>query len=170
MVSHYGILPGFLSTALDGAAAVIFFFVLSGFVLSLPYFEGRRLDLADFYIRRVFRIHPAAIASLIFAAIPSRLRRVFLSGTAALAQSRLCPIQQRPVVASRRGPVLGHFAGLYSTYRHRTYIEADRSDHRRADVGNAHVPRQRGTFYHDLCDRSTRRATSKHVGGMAVER
>jgi peptidoglycan/LPS O-acetylase OafA/YrhL len=45
---------------LDGGAAVFFFFVLSGFVLALPYVGAvqRRLDVAEFVVRRVLRIMP----------------------------------------------------------------------------------------------------------------
>jgi peptidoglycan/LPS O-acetylase OafA/YrhL len=48
-------------TVLDGAAMVDFFFVLSGFVLALPYFgpSGRRFDMIDFLTRRAARIYPA---------------------------------------------------------------------------------------------------------------
>jgi peptidoglycan/LPS O-acetylase OafA/YrhL len=67
VMSHGAIFPAMIGTAIDGASAVILFFVLSGFVLSAPYFAGLEFRLTDFYVRRVFRIYPAAIASLVFA-------------------------------------------------------------------------------------------------------
>lgn len=53
----------------DGAAAVDLFFVLSGFVLALPFVSGeeRPLNYGDFVIRRLFRILPAYWISLIIA-------------------------------------------------------------------------------------------------------
>jgi peptidoglycan/LPS O-acetylase OafA/YrhL len=39
-----------------GHEAVIFFFVLSGFVLALPFVDGRRFDFGPYAIKRVFRI------------------------------------------------------------------------------------------------------------------
>ncbi|HEY0246417.1 MAG TPA: acyltransferase [Mucilaginibacter sp.] len=51
----------------NGNAAVIFFFVLSGFVLSLPFIEGEKpLKLTSFYVKRIFRIYPALIFAIIF--------------------------------------------------------------------------------------------------------
>jgi peptidoglycan/LPS O-acetylase OafA/YrhL len=44
----------------DGAAAVDFFFVLSGFVLTLPYLAGgKELNYYGYLIRRFFRLYPA---------------------------------------------------------------------------------------------------------------
>ena len=40
-----------------GRHAVILFFVLSGFVLSIPYFRGHRLKYPRFIIKRIFRIY-----------------------------------------------------------------------------------------------------------------
>lgn len=50
----------------DGAAAVILFFVLSGFVLALPYVggSGKRIDFVPFVLRRIFRIYPAYYTAL----------------------------------------------------------------------------------------------------------
>lgn len=44
----------------DGDAAVVFFFVLSGFVLSYKYFTNgvNRLSFRSFFIARIFRIYP----------------------------------------------------------------------------------------------------------------
>jgi len=51
----------------DGAAAVLLFFVLSGFVLNLRYAEAKSYRsgwAGSFIIRRVFRIYPAFLASM----------------------------------------------------------------------------------------------------------
>lgn len=46
-----------LSLLWDGRAAVALFFVLSGFVLALPWFRGRQPTYGSFAIRRVCRIY-----------------------------------------------------------------------------------------------------------------
>lgn len=51
----------------DGAAAVILFFVLSGFVLGLPYLNSdKKVSVLSFYFKRLFRIYPAFIIAIIF--------------------------------------------------------------------------------------------------------
>lgn len=50
-----------------GHDAVILFFVLSGFVLSLPAIDGRPQPYAVFLIRRIFRIYPAYLLMLLLA-------------------------------------------------------------------------------------------------------
>jgi len=52
----------------DGSSAVIFFFVLSGFVLALPYINNREryLELLSFYFKRTLRIFPAFIFAILF--------------------------------------------------------------------------------------------------------
>jgi len=51
----------------DGESAVLFFFVLSGFVLALPYVSNdeKPLDLLAFYNTRIFRIFPAFIVTIL---------------------------------------------------------------------------------------------------------
>ncbi|MGZ3754624.1 MAG: acyltransferase family protein [Mucilaginibacter sp.] len=57
-----------LGILINGNSAVMFFFVLSGFVLSLPFVGGQKqLNLAEFYIKRFFRIYPAFIGAIAFA-------------------------------------------------------------------------------------------------------
>jgi peptidoglycan/LPS O-acetylase OafA/YrhL len=51
-------------TLQSGAEAVILFFVLSGFVLSLPAVEGRPQSYFTFVTRRVFRIYIPYVAAL----------------------------------------------------------------------------------------------------------
>lgn len=55
----------------DGTAAVMFFFVLSGFVLSLPYIgeTGRQPDYLPFIIKRIFRIYPAYLLALVISVL-----------------------------------------------------------------------------------------------------
>ncbi|HKE11686.1 MAG TPA: acyltransferase [Myxococcota bacterium] len=50
-----------------GHEAVVLFFVLSGFVLSLPLWEARQLDYLPFVIRRVFRIYLPYLGALTLA-------------------------------------------------------------------------------------------------------
>ncbi len=51
----------------DGESAVLFFFVLSGFVLALPYFSNKEkpLDLLAFYNKRILRIFPAFCVAIL---------------------------------------------------------------------------------------------------------
>ena len=51
----------------DGGAAVSFFFILSGFVLSLPYYQNKSLYLLGFWFKRICRIYPAFIAAILIA-------------------------------------------------------------------------------------------------------
>lgn len=50
-----------------GSNAVIVFFVLSGVVLAVPVFRGARLDLWNYYPRRVLRLWLPSAAAVIFA-------------------------------------------------------------------------------------------------------
>ncbi|NHO32167.1 acyltransferase family protein [Acetobacter fallax] len=54
-----------LAVLFQGVNAVYLFFVLSGFVLSLPWVRGRSQTYATFVIRRFFRIYPPYIAAII---------------------------------------------------------------------------------------------------------
>lgn len=53
----------------DGSAAVILFFVLSGFVLTLPYAgeSPKKIDTLPFIIRRITRLYPAYWVALLLA-------------------------------------------------------------------------------------------------------
>ncbi|WP_455834973.1 acyltransferase family protein [Pseudarthrobacter siccitolerans] len=51
-----------------GKEAVYVFFILSGFVLTLPFFGEGRPTWTGYYLRRVLRIYPPVWASLLFAA------------------------------------------------------------------------------------------------------
>jgi peptidoglycan/LPS O-acetylase OafA/YrhL len=50
-----------------GREAVILFFILSGFVLSIPWWDGRRPATAAFFVRRLFRIYPAYLVAVLAA-------------------------------------------------------------------------------------------------------
>ena len=61
-----------LRILVNGHASVILFFVLSGYVLSMPYLRGERFKYANFLIRRVTRIYiPFAVAILLAAVLYS---------------------------------------------------------------------------------------------------
>lgn len=50
-----------------GGEAVVFFFLLSGFVLTLPTWRGQPLDMQDFMVRRVWRIWVPLISTVCLA-------------------------------------------------------------------------------------------------------
>ncbi|RKR85044.1 peptidoglycan/LPS O-acetylase OafA/YrhL [Mucilaginibacter gracilis] len=63
-----------LGVLYNGTSAVMFFFVLSGFVISLPFVNAQKtLFLTAFYVKRIFRIYPA----FIFAILVSLLLKQF---------------------------------------------------------------------------------------------
>lgn len=71
---HFGIFGTLIENSAlhifwDGGAAVILFFVLSGFVLALPYVgeTPKPIDIIPFIVRRAFRIYPAYFFALIIA-------------------------------------------------------------------------------------------------------
>ena len=64
------LIPSPLGVIFNGNAAVMFFFVLSGFVLSLPFVSNEKpLKLTEFYTKRIFRIYPAFIFAILFSII-----------------------------------------------------------------------------------------------------
>lgn len=52
-----------------GSEAVLFFFLLSGFVLSLPYWRGEALDMVRFVVRRWWRIWVPMMVAVTLAAL-----------------------------------------------------------------------------------------------------
>jgi peptidoglycan/LPS O-acetylase OafA/YrhL len=63
-----GLLQSPLAVLLNAEGAVQLFFVLSGWVLAASLERGRRtLDVAQFYVRRVFRIHPPYVVAVLVA-------------------------------------------------------------------------------------------------------
>ncbi len=51
----------------DGEDAVVLFFVLSGFVLSLSFLDRKELSYPDYLVRRFFRLYPALVAAILCA-------------------------------------------------------------------------------------------------------
>ena len=61
---------GTIGIIFNGHAAVQLFFVLSGFVLSLPYLDQTKdLNLTNFYAKRILRIYPAYLFTLLLSVI-----------------------------------------------------------------------------------------------------
>lgn len=56
-----------------GREAVILFFVLSGYVLSLPIWSGRQLPYPEYLIRRVFRIYIPFVFALALSALGCKI-------------------------------------------------------------------------------------------------
>jgi peptidoglycan/LPS O-acetylase OafA/YrhL len=66
--SRRAVLEGPLAFVLNGNAMVQMFFVLSGYVLAdSAARSGRPVDVLQFYVRRVFRIHPPYVFGLLVA-------------------------------------------------------------------------------------------------------
>lgn len=57
-----------LRILLLGRPAVIFFFVLSGFVLAIPYLAGRELGYGQFILKRICRIYLPLVAAILLSA------------------------------------------------------------------------------------------------------
>jgi peptidoglycan/LPS O-acetylase OafA/YrhL len=68
MVLHWGDLTPFRIVFM-GRPAVIFFFVLSGFVLSLPYLTERQPEYPRFVVKRLCRIYLPMAAAVILSAL-----------------------------------------------------------------------------------------------------
>lgn len=59
----------YLRPIFDGHVSVVLFFVLSGYVLSLPFWSGREQVYSQYIIRRFFRIYVPYAAAVCFALI-----------------------------------------------------------------------------------------------------
>lgn len=71
--TRIAILHSPLAVVLNGQGAVQLFFVLSGFVLAASLARGRGwVDLLQFYVKRVFRVHAPYVFGLVFAWVASR--------------------------------------------------------------------------------------------------
>lgn len=64
LYAHYRLFGSAPRSLLDFAfSGVDLFFAISGFVFA-PYFFGKRLDIAPFFVRRLFRIYPLYVVAL----------------------------------------------------------------------------------------------------------
>ncbi|WP_186446162.1 acyltransferase family protein [Paenibacillus cremeus] len=68
---------GVFHFAIAGSEAVVLFFVLSGFVLSLPFYSNRQFTYSAYVIRRICRIYIPYIVAVGFAML---LRELFYTG------------------------------------------------------------------------------------------
>ncbi|KIL35973.1 hypothetical protein SD71_11590 [Cohnella kolymensis] len=71
-------LPSFLEESplylfVGGHEAVIFFFILSGFVLSLPFYKGKEFAYFPYLVKRVSRIYLPFMAAMIVALMMSQM-------------------------------------------------------------------------------------------------
>lgn len=69
-----GLLAGFVTMSpvrilFDGRAAVMAFFVLSGFVLSRAFWSGKATSWGRYLVRRGLRLYPPVVASAVFALV-----------------------------------------------------------------------------------------------------
>lgn len=64
-----GLLAVFLSPLISGHESVIFFFLLSGFVLSLPFLRGKNQPYSMFVCRRILRIYGPYLVALLLALV-----------------------------------------------------------------------------------------------------
>jgi len=94
-----------------GRAAVVVFFVLSGFVLSLPFHSGKRVGYGQFVIRRVFRIYPVYLASVFLALALSALVDRRTSGLSPWFEKQWADAPSRSSLAS-------HFSLIWSFPEH----------------------------------------------------
>ena len=62
--SPFSDIRNLIFTVISGRAPVILFFVLSAFVLSKS-IENRRSGFLQFFIKRIFRLYPAAVAAIV---------------------------------------------------------------------------------------------------------
>jgi peptidoglycan/LPS O-acetylase OafA/YrhL len=71
---------GILRISIAGSEAVILFFILSGFVLSLPFYSNRQIKYGAYAIRRICRIYIPYVVTIGLAVV---LREFFYSGKVA---------------------------------------------------------------------------------------
>jgi peptidoglycan/LPS O-acetylase OafA/YrhL len=68
---------GLLRVTVAGSEAVTLFFVLSGFVLSLPFYSGKSFNYGAYAIKRICRIYIPYIVSMVIAVL---FREMFYTG------------------------------------------------------------------------------------------
>jgi peptidoglycan/LPS O-acetylase OafA/YrhL len=72
-ISQFHPPPWIFRPLITGREAVILFFVLSGYVLSLPLWSGRQLPYPEYIIRRIFRIYIPFVFALALSALCCRI-------------------------------------------------------------------------------------------------
>jgi peptidoglycan/LPS O-acetylase OafA/YrhL len=72
-ISQFHPPPWIFLPLLTGREAVILFFVLSGYVLSLPIWSGRQLPYPEYIIRRIFRIYIPFVFALALSALGCKI-------------------------------------------------------------------------------------------------
>ena len=95
-ISQFQPPPWVLRPLITGREAVILFFVLSGYVLSLPLWSGRQLPFPEYIIRRTFRIYIPFVFALALSALCCRI----FYGTHLPLTSFYMTTWQTPVTAS----------------------------------------------------------------------
>lgn len=100
LVEHGTVPPWYLAPFLAGPQAVSLFFVLSGFVLSLPYLQGRSQPYNIYAVRRIARIYlPFALAAALSIAISVPFHKVHLPLSPWFQGQWRCPVTWQTVVA-----------------------------------------------------------------------
>lgn len=112
VLGHFGRLWELSSTAqpllfllqslgkMGGTAAVILFFLLSGFVLSLPYKRGTSLPYGSFALRRISRIYVPYLAAVLLAVLGYWQFRSWLPISAWFNQTWTAPLTGRVILSS----------------------------------------------------------------------
>ncbi len=100
LVEHAIVAPWYLAPLFAGQQAVVLFFVLSGFVLSLPHLRGRASSYPVFAVRRITRIYvPFAVAALLSIAISWPFRNEHLPLSVWFQHQWHCGITWKTVAA-----------------------------------------------------------------------
>lgn len=100
LVEHGLTPPWYLAPFFAGSQAVVLFFVLSGFVLSLPHLQGRSQPYRIYAIRRITRIYlPFAVAAALSILISWPFHKEALSLSPWFQDQWRCAITWQSVVA-----------------------------------------------------------------------
>ncbi len=119
LVGHSGFIPDYdlgqhptvlaqaiklvVGNAFVGIAAVIGFFVISGFVIHFPYRDGKPLNIYEFYSKRVLRIViPLAIMFLMCAVLGQEVPFVVWSLYCEMIYYLFYPLLYRPILRNSR--------------------------------------------------------------------
>jgi peptidoglycan/LPS O-acetylase OafA/YrhL len=124
-----------IGVAINGQAAVIVFFVLSGFVVHLPQVEGRTMQVREFYARRLLRIMPpaaiAAVGYYALGAVPhgNLLHTVLWSVYCELAYYLAYPLLLRWRAPTRAAVAVALVAAYAVAFAHSNALEASPDYH-----------------------------------------